>query len=349
MIPTLKSALTAAALCVGMAVPAYAQAINVMIAQVDRDPTSLERDTRIQNNMLNAFSQAMNAPSFVSEVRSLGYSGMDVYDERAVVSNFFNPRARGRTRRTDAQVLRVVRLTKNPRIDAVVLYTVFVKAVPDAVLPDVALLQMSLTYRALSVRDGRFLSSGTVRIDGDNVPFKGCAAQLNGRGPTPHCVIEFISKRGEKLAREAGDKLALQLASIARRYKQASGGPVAPQQPAIAPSAKDTPPSRVAVAPTTRSGPCGFPTNFSITFRGFNAREVNFAEENMEFWACKIRVDVSDASASETTFSYKTKASGQRIMRNIRKMLELMGQVAVQPKMRGNNEIIVTAIRLRPN
>lgn len=324
---------------------ASAATINLLVMQEDWDQESLVRNNRIQNAVLSTINQTLNAPAYQSRLRQYGIEGMDVYDETALTLNFYQ---QDRQRRTDEELISVVRSIDNPQMDIVVPYTIYARAVTEP-YSGIVKLQMSLNYRAIDVRSGRFVGSDNLDLDTKGVSFSGCAAGLNGTPADPHCIKEFVSLNGEKLARNAGNKLAIQLAALlGRQYGGGGAGKAglvddAPVNDAIETDVATLPHGGVG------GGVCdNIPTTFSVTFRGFEQRQMNAVEEYMAYWKCALDLDVSSSDFSEITFSYKTRSDQQRILRNIRLMLELMGVVA-EPQTQGSNEIVVEALGIREN
>ncbi len=230
-------------------------------------------------------------------------------------------------------------------MDVLVPYTIYARAVTDP-YTQIVKLQMSLNYRALSVRDGRWLGGDNLDLDTAGVPFTGCATGINGTQADPHCVKEFVSEYGENLARNAGNKLAIQLAGmLGRAYGAApSSGSVADPNAA----GTNTAVTGETMAYQAVQGCGNIPTTFQVKWVGFEQRQVNAIEEHMNFWKCALDTDVTDSDFSQITFSYKTRADKARVIRNIRLMLELLGQVA-EPRTEGSNTIIVEALGIREN
>jgi len=330
----------AAALAALVIAPGYSAAqptINVLVVQEDADPESLSRNRRIQNSVLSEFNQTLNAPAYQSQLSKYGISGMDVYDETAVTIDFYE---QDRQRRTDQELVSLSRQISNPPLDVLVPYTLYARAVEDP-YTKIAKLQMSMSYRALSVRDGRYLGGDNIDIDPAGVPFTGCAAGLAGTPADPHCVQEFVAAHGERLARNAGNKLAIQLASM---LGPVSPGP-APQVTATAPATTSTTP---AVTEQAATGCDNLPVTYQVVLRGFEQRSITAIEENMAFWACAMDTNVTDSDFSEITFSYKTRASQQRLLRNLRLVSELIGVVS-EARTEGNNTIVVESLGIRTN
>ncbi len=343
-----------------MAIPATASAastVKLLVMQEDWDKASLPRNSRIQNAILNTLNQTLHAPAYQSIINRYGIQGMDVYSETAVTLPFYK---QDRTRRRDEELISLARAVNNPTIDVLTMYTVYARAVPDP-YTQISRLQIALNYRALDVKSGRYLGGGNLDVNTNGIVVTGCAAGLNYQKPDPHCVAEFVSRHAERLAQDAGNKLALQLSAllgraygkpgpVGRPGQHAKGGPIAP--PAIVPGAEGVPgpgPRSSAYAGGKRHPGCNsLPTNFLVTYKGFSQRQINFIEGNMANWKCALDLDTASSSFSGIQYEYKTTANQQRIVRNIRLMLELLGIVG-EPKTNGTNEIIVSALTLREN
>ncbi len=359
MLNFVKKAAAVAALLIpaAMLAPATASAaatVKLLVMQEDWDKSSLKRNSRIQNAILNTLNQTLHAPAYQSILKRYGIQGMDVYSETAVTLNFYK---QDRTRRRDEELISLARSVSNPKIDVLTLYTVYARAVPDP-YTHISRLQIALNYRALDVKSGRFLGGGNLDVNTNGIVVTGCAAGLNGYAPDPHCVQEFVSHHAERLARDAGNKLALQLSALlGRAYGQAPvaglpGGAVpAPHAGKGAPQVN----ARIAhgggktyVGGKRHPGCNSLPTNMKVVYKGFSQRQINFIEGNMANWNCALDLDTASSSFSGITYEYKTTANQQRVIRNIRLMLELLGVIA-EPKTNGDNEIIVSALTLREN
>lgn len=332
----LTAALLAAATLTAATSAQAAPTIKLLVVQEDWDAESLPRDSRVQSAVLTTFNTVLNAPTYRSHLSRHGIDGMEVYDETSVTLEFYG---QDRRRRSHAELVSLARAVTNPGLDVVVPYTLYARAV-DNPYTGAKTLQMSLSYRALSVRDGRYLAGDRIALDTSGLPFTGCAASLAGTAGDPHCVKAFMAQHGSRLARSAGDKLALQLAAYL--------GDAAPRQaPAAAPQANTvtTPtPAPVAVA----DGCDNLPVTYQMTFRGFDAKQINAIEQTVSFWNCVMDSDVTDSGFSEITFSYKTRADQQRLLRNIRLMSETMG-LLTDARSTGSNGIVVESVSLRSN
>lgn len=310
-----------------------APTINVMVVQEDWDPDSLSRNTRSQIAVLSQFNAVLNAPAYRSELARYGIEGMEVYDETSLTLEFYG---RDRARRTDQELIALARQIPQPDLDVLVPFTLYARAVTDP-YTHVAKLQMSLNYRALSVRDGRYLGGDNLDLDTSGIPFTGCAAQRAGVAADSHCVTEFVAENGEKLARIAGNKLAIQLTALL--------GKVAPPAPNLAPTTAGAAALIIHTASTGET--CqNIPATYSVTFRGFETRQINAIEQSVANWSCAMDMNVTDSAFSDITFSYKTRADEQRLLRNIRLMSELMG-VVTEARLEGANHIVVEALNLR--
>lgn len=315
-----------------------AETIKALILQEDADSTSLQRNTRVQKAVLNAFNQALNAPSASDIYNKYGIGGLDVYDETAVTIRFDK---QGRTRREDTELVSLARDVRNPRLDVVVLYTLYAKAV-EVPYREYTKLQMALNYRALDVRSGRVLGGDNLDIDTDGVVVTGCAAGVGGQGVDPHCVHEFVADNAERLVRDAGTTLAIQLAAMSSGIEgaRADGGEFKSKgDGAIGPRGES--PDQRANRVCSNS-----PRSYLITFRGLSQRDVNYLADRMNDWPCGINLGLDRSSPSEVSFSYKVRANEAQIKRNIEMTMELMG-VEGGVELKGTNELMVKAVPVR--
>ncbi|MEZ5769186.1 MAG: hypothetical protein R3D80_17080 [Paracoccaceae bacterium] len=316
--------------------------INVLVVQEDWDEDSLIRNNRIQTAVLNTLNQTLHAPAYQSVLERYGISGMDVYDETFPDAPVLRtgPPASSRRRadldRPDDQQPRDGRARALHDLRPCGHRSLH----PDRQAADVA--QLPGAQHPRRPLDGR----GQPRHRHRRRALHRLCDRHQRHPADPHCVKEFVSEYGEQLARNAGNKLAIQLAgSLGRAYGSApSEGTV------VDPAAGET---NAAVTGETMAYQavqgCGnIPTTFNIKWIGFEQRQINAIEEHMNFWKCALDTDLVDSSFAEATFSYKTRADKARVVRNIRLMLELLGQVA-EPRTEGANTIVVEALGIREN
>jgi hypothetical protein len=312
-----------------------AETIKLMIMQEDDDPESIERDTRIQRSVLNAFNQALSAPSSSDIYRKYGIEGMDVYDEKMLTMSFDR---QGRTRRQDTELISVAREVRNPRLDVLVLYTLYAKGV-KAPYADFVKLQMSMSYRALDVRSGRVLGGENLDLDRDGEALRGCAAGGTDGKPDPHCVKEFVAERAERLVRDAGNTLAIQLAALSK----GAGGSGERS------GSNDAGGAAGSASPTGDGADCATsPRSYLITFRGMTDQDVRYLVKRMEDWNCHVSLTLEDSRATETSYAYKVRATDAKLKRNIEVTMERL-QLEGDVETRGNNELLVKAIPIRRN
>lgn len=323
---------------------ASAQTVDVLVMQADGDPNSLERGTQVQNAMLIEFQKSLNAPAIQSYLARYGIQGLDVIDEKAAILQ--NPGYdTTRTRRSDEELLTLVRQIPNQSIDAVILYTLYARAVADP-YTKINLLQASLQYRVFG-RDGRFLGGDTTALDTSGIPFTGCAAAIAGQGPDPLCVRQLVADNVSTLAADAGNRIALEIASL---VGSAYGRPVQ-QQPQIQPQTGGYQPSPVqpTYQPTYGGEGCNnLPTAWIVTFKGIDGRQMNAVEEFMRSWNCYLDHELEAGTTTTIKYRYKSTADRVRILRNIRQMFEAMG-VFVDVRTQGERELLVEAVNLRTN
>ncbi len=342
MLRTGLGALAVAGVMAAGAAAANAQTVKVLVVQEDWDKQSLARNNRIQRAVINTFNNTLNAPSYRDALRRYGISGMDVYDETAVTLRFYE---QDRVRRRDEELIALSRQIRNPKIDVLVLYTLYARAVQDP-YTRIRKLLLSMSYRALDVRSGRFFGGDNIDIDSDGIPLTGCATSATGAEADAFCVKEFVAEQGERLARDAGNELALRLAAtLGQKYGGASY-----DQGYVDDNAKigdadgykdDTP-----IVASRGKGCVNIPTLFVVDYRGFSQKQLSFVESSMTQWRCALDLDSIDSSLSNARYEYKTRANQGMSVRNIRLMLELIG-VTADVRTDNRNTIIVRAIGLR--
>ncbi|MBI1385500.1 MAG: hypothetical protein GC150_11375 [Rhizobiales bacterium] len=365
----LKHLLTAAAISVASIASAVAtaeaQTVKVLILQNDEDELSLQSNNRIQRAVLNVFQQNLHAPAVLSEFGKYGIQGADVYDESIFLDVFSRDPNK---RRNKAQLIRTAELAANPVIDVIVLYTLYARAVEDPYIK-VPKLLMSLNYEVLDVKSKRYFGGDNLDLTRTGSPLTGCATHLNGTPPDAYCVQELVSTHGERLARDAGNAIALRLAALIGPHYSAAhtgqsgysdtagksdelGGGAATGGHASANgaiSADGTIGGDVVNAVTPGHEACpNIPTTFIVTFEGFTPSQMTFLEGNLAQWKCALDLDAVGQSLANASYEYKTKANAAQAMRSIRFILDYMG-VHAEIKPQSGNEVLVRAFGLRSN
>jgi len=340
MLKSLLAAALAAGAVAATPQAATAQTVDVIVLQLDHDPNSLEKDTQIQNGMLIEFQKVLNSPNVQSYMRQFGIEGMDVYGERALVVQ--NPGYdTTRTRRSEEELLTLIRQIPNFSPDASILYTLYARAVEDP-YTRISLLQATLQYRVFG-RDGRFLGGDNMALDTTGIPLTGCATAVAGSAPDPLCVRQAVTENVGTLAQDAANKIALQLAAL---IGETVAAPAPPAANAAIHGTRMAPQSGLS---QNRGGPCAnLPATYVVSFEGVEGRQKNAIEEFMASWACAENLEVVDDSFTTITYRYKTTANRGRILRNIRQMADMMG-IIVETGLRGENEIRVETVGLRHN
>ncbi|MEL6288965.1 MAG: hypothetical protein AAFQ35_09330 [Pseudomonadota bacterium] len=296
--------------------------------------------------MLNTWNNTLNSPAVLRQMKQYGIEGLDVYDETAVTLKFYN---QDRTRRRDAELISLARQIRNPRIDVVVLYTLYARAV-EAPYTKATKLLTSMSYRALDVRSGRFFGGDNLEIDPDGVVMTGCATKRAGVNPDRHCVKEFVSRYGERLARDSGNALALRLAALLGQQYGDGVSTASATDDKIGDSDGFEAEADSGIRTAGISRCKNIPTTFIIDYQGFTPRQKSLIEANMSNWRCGLDLDaaVGGSSLVNAAYEYKTRLNEGQLLRQIRLMAELMGVVA-EIRNKGTNTIEVRAIGLRTN
>ena len=347
MLKSFAAALVAVSALTGAASSASAQTVDVLVMQSDADPNSLRRGIQVQRGMLNIWNSALNGPAIGSYLKNYGLDGLDVYDETALVVGSGVGYDPNRERRQDAELISLGFGFPGQSIDAIVLYTIYAKAVPHP-YTQISLLRASMQYRVLN-RDGRVLAGDNVQLDTEGVPLTGCATQIADIGPDAQCVRDAVTEHLGQMAADAANRIALQLAAIIGAQYGSLQSSSVPAGVAGDPNAAIDGAPGVGLAPRAGGGygVCdNLPVTYLLTFTGIDSRQKNAIEEFMSSWSCVLNVELEDESLTKVTYRYKTKADRARIMRNIRLMFDAMG-VFVEPRTQGEREILVEAVTLR--
>lgn len=160
---------------------------NIVVMGEEADTDSVPRDSRVHRRIEEALKE------------QLYIRGFDVYDETAVTLGTVTP---GRKRRTDAELIDVVRGTTRPPLDGVVLFTAYASAED---LGYTTRIQARLAGRVLAVSTGQHLGN-----------FEVAAADI--RAPancSRSCVLETIGDQARLLAQDLGVVLAAKLKTLA--------------------------------------------------------------------------------------------------------------------------------------
>jgi hypothetical protein len=317
---------------------AYAQTITAMVLQEDWDQGSIERDNRIQRWTRTEFQKVLSAPSQRSYMRQFGLEGLDVIDETAVTQNMYNLDRRLRSR---AELIELARAIRDTNVDVIILYTLYAKAV-ELPYSGINALQASMQYDVLDLKSSRILGGDTLKLDTAGIPFQGCATTLNKVGADEHCVKEFVAEHAQGMAADAANRIAVQIGSLLGQAYSSGDQAYNPDEGETEDEVNSDieSPDR-----TARRGCANTPSTFTLTFKGIEQRDMNAIEEFMAEWECGLDIDVLNATPSQATYTFKTRDSRQRLMRNIRQMFEMMG-IRAEPSTNGENEIIVEAVQL---
>jgi len=160
---------------------------NIVVMGEEADTDSVPRDSRVHRRIEEALKE------------QLYISGFDVYDEMAVALGTVTP---GRKRRTDAELIDVVRGITRPPIDGVLLFTAYASA---EYLGYTTRIHARLAGRVLAVSTGQHLGN-----------FEVAAADI--RAPancSRSCVLETIGDQVKLLAQDLGVVLAAKLKILA--------------------------------------------------------------------------------------------------------------------------------------
>lgn len=320
---------------------ATAQTIRVLITTQDAEDDSLHRHSRVQKDAAETFKSVLNAPASAELYQRYGIQGFDVYDERAIFQDRVPPSNSGRT---EDELIALSRSITNPRLDLLVIYTIFADAVPDSYVQGLSLLRVAMRYAVLDVRSGRHLGGDNLDNGIQGVPMTGCAAAVgkkdaDGNPPKvyPRCVYDFVAEQVERLVRDAGQTIAIQIAALVAG--QGSGG----QE-----GSKDGMGGVLDQRSSDLSACTRTPTEYTVRFRNLTKQQILTLIERMSKWRCGLDIGLADSSPSEPSYTYKVRANEAMLKLNIEATLDAIGVTAnVDP--RGRNELVVKATPIRTN
>lgn len=159
---------------------------NVLVFNEDQDKDAVPNNSRIHKRVLRAIDN------------QLGDMGIATYDETTVgLDQGF---ARGRSRRSDGEIIDIARTVQRPPIDVAVIYTVYASA---KATPAITKVKTRIEGRLLNVKTGRNLGSFEV-----SSPKEWSAPAKCNR----ECILETIGDDARILGNDLGAVLSEKLA-----------------------------------------------------------------------------------------------------------------------------------------
>ena len=154
----------------------------ILIMAEDGDPGTISRDNWVSRRVLD---------ELYSQISGYGFS---VFDETALT---FNRNRQGRSRRSDAELIDIVRSINRPPIDTIALFTINT----DSLLrPHTRQLRVRISARLLDAQSGRRLGNFEVSDEGNVHP--NCSGT---------CYAETVGDVAKILGREVADVLSTKL------------------------------------------------------------------------------------------------------------------------------------------
>ena len=241
------------------------------------------------------------------ELQAMGFR---VYDETATTMDITDP---ARVRRTDAEILTVASRVQDVPIDVATVFQIYANAERNA-HADIMDLRARISGRLLNVRTGQALGNYEVSYRPGDLP------------PLPancdrDCVLESVGEEARRIGADVANVLARQLDNLS----PAGGGQAGVSITGDAPLAE---------------GCTGMTTGYQITFRHFDAADLNRVEEYLVSFRGYDHHRPMRSSASETTYWYESCSEMARLTRNLRLMAEHM-DVDADIRQTGNRYEIV--------
>ena len=160
---------------------------NIVIMGEDADRDSVPRNSRVFRRVLDALSNQLNE------------KGFDVYDETAVT---LDDSAQGRTRRTDAEIIDIVKSAKRPPLDLAVIFQIYAHADEMSYTTKV---QARISGRLLAVKSGQRLGNFEMDSPREWVAPANCPRE---------CILEVVGTKSRILANDLGAVLTEKLAHL---------------------------------------------------------------------------------------------------------------------------------------
>ena len=256
---------------------------NILVMAEDGDKDGIPRKNRISTLILNAI------------VTELDSNGFDVYDETAVT---LKTHAQGRSRRTDAELIEIVKSIRKPPIDVVVFFMVY---------PDIERktytneLRLRVSGRMLG-SDGRRLGSWNSRWPiGDEVMNLPNRCFPKGEGMSRRCLLEAIGEEAAILGAETGASLV----------------------------------EKLDIRMDARLGDDGLVRNIHLIFSGFTSPDIRDMEEYLIIFSGYKHHQAIRSSGRRHELSYETTIKTSKLERNLHKMMELL-ELPYELKYSGN-------------
>jgi hypothetical protein len=274
--------------------PAYAvDSPNLMIMGEDADKDTVPRKSRVFRRVLDQLSNMLHD------------EGFDVYDETAVTLENFE---QGRSRRTDAEIIDIAKMVRNPPIDVAVIFQIYASAKKKSYTTKV---KTRVTGRILNVNSGQRMGNFEIKSPKHwNAP-PNCKRE---------CILEIVGDHSKDLAQEVGDVLAQKLAHMI---------------PAESDGGDDD----------MGGGGGGMAMSYTLKFEGFSADDLDEFEEYLVIFSGYRSHRPTESMGRKHYYQYKSTISSAKLQRNIRKMLKktnMKGRVSFS-----GNEYTIKKVKMR--
>lgn len=272
-IKTLALAAAGLALAALSVTPAFADNPTVLALTEDADRHTTPRKNRMYNRVLEALKQEMHVRGFT------------VFDETAATGRFADT---SRVRRTDEEIISIARGVRQPPIDALLIFQIYSAAIqkPGGYLEP----SVRIAGRLLNVQTGQHL--GNFELSGFELP------PLSRECTQAECILEEVGDHARRIARDVGNALAQQLATV--RPGARSGGPT------------DVGPSACG----------GTPLAYRLVFDGFTHQEMRTIGEAVASFNGYCRARLAAGGGLTTEYWYETQVGSADLNYNLSRMLD---------------------------
>ena len=275
-----------------------AQDPNIMIMGEDADRDTVPCNSRVFKSVVRAV------------VNQLNQDGFNVFDETAATSSKF---VQGRCRRTDAELIDILRTVNRPPLDVAVLVQMYSTVEERAYT---AKVRARISGRLLNVRTGQNLGNFEVNSPEEWSMRVDCANERE-------CLLEDLAQYAGILANDLGSVLVVKLNWLTK-------GPEA----------------KVVSASTTDGSSC-LHNAYTLIFDGYTTEDMKLAEEYFVAFSDYQKHRPSHISPRRREYWYQSCIESARLTRNFDKMFQFMNTPSTVNFSQARNTFTLKKIPLR--
>lgn len=299
--------------------PSRAEPVKVLLLPERPDAEALVPSSPIARALINGARRAMTSQLAAGFLQPTPYEAFDVLDQN-ILSGISVTDEVGAAASSDRAILDKLQARKKAgemSADVLVRITLYARAVaaePGASHPADLALAANISYR--DVVSGRPLGGQTRDL---RMPLDGC-----GEPPDRDCVLRSLSDMAESLGRNAGVRLAQNLAAFLPQDKGADAAPATPgTDSASAPEGT----AGGNAAMRIESDCSSIPVTYELVFRLVPQDRLSMIEDGLAESRCAKRLDVRSSDLSETVYVYTAETDPDPLAAGLRNLLVKAGIV----------------------